>query len=623
MRGPLLQGYDDFAHIGYVLFLDRYAALPWADQGWAYFHPPLHYLIGWAFAQFESAVILVRGLAFVSCAASLGIAALAAWVVRLALPERPGLGLLAFFSVGLLPVYLYSTNTTGNEMTAAFLATLGFSVFVANECQLRPTRLRAAWAGFAIGLAVLTKVSALLVLGAAGLALLAQMLMTQSRRDRVAVATRGVIIAGVVSLVAAPFFARNWFEYDAPSRLGTQFPDTARIEASQPPGSRSWLDFVYIPPGLFSNSAPDQEPLVHSVWGSAYAQTWADLRPAWNIIWQQRPIREARRAMLILGVIPTLLALAGGILAAADVRRGSHRRVYIPLLSLAAFSVLAFAGFAIAVPRFSATKATYLLGLTVPFAVFSARAIDALRTKPWIGRFAALAVVVAGIGSAVVNTHGWVVPPLRNQGSIAALQFYFGELDAAQRTSERWLRQRWFKTEWRDNLAAIALVRGHPKEAKERLVGDLPTAGASPFRWNSLAVATALAGDAEEAIAQFDAAIAAGAGEVGYANRGIVHAAVGDLGAAEADLREATRLDPELAPAWHAYAEVLARTGRADEAGLARSTAQRAAHATPRGHPYGIPDALAQRPEPGFAHRWLLRLDGDALSLAWTRFRHQ
>lgn len=626
-RGPLLQGYDDFAHIGYVLFLDRYSAMPWADQGWAYFHPPLHYLIGWGLAQLDGAVALVRGLAFVSGAASLGIAVLAAWVTRMASPERPGLALLAFFSVGLLPVYLYSTNTAGNEHTAAFLASLGFALFIANERRGRPTQLRAVWVGLSIGLALLTKMSALLVLGAVGLALLVQLLIEPSLRERAAIVTRGVIIAAVALLILAPFVARNLIEYGSPSRLGTQFPETARIEQGQPPGSRSWVDFVYLPLAVFDNPVPDQEPLVHSIWGSAYAQNWADLRPSWNLIWRQEPIRQepirlARRTMLLLGVIPTLLALAGGVLAVADVRRGQRRAVYVPLLSIAVLSLFAFIGFAITVPRFSATKATYLLGLTLPFAAFVARGVGALGSVRWVGLLATLAVLAAAGASAVVNTHSWVVPRLRsNWGSVAALHFYFGELHAAQRACERVLRFGWFETECRDNLAAIAIVRGRPLEAIQRFAEDPPEIGATPFRWNSLAIATALAGDREGARAHFDEAIAAGAGEVGYANRGVLKAAAGDLSAAEADLRKAIRLNPDLAPAWQAYAEVLARSDRSEAAIEARATAKRANESTPRGYPYALPDGLAQRPEPVFTPRWLLWLDGETLGLAPTTFR--
>jgi hypothetical protein len=38
LAGPLMWGYDAWGHVAYVLFLDIYRAVPWADQGWSYFH---------------------------------------------------------------------------------------------------------------------------------------------------------------------------------------------------------------------------------------------------------------------------------------------------------------------------------------------------------------------------------------------------------------------------------------------------------------------------------------------------------------------------------------------------------------------------------------------------------
>ena len=135
-----------------MFFLDLYQSIPYADQGWSYFHPPLHYLFGWGLAQFDSPAVLLHGLAFLGGAASLAIALMAARVTRLANPDSTVLPLLAFVAVGLLPVYLYTSTMAGNELTAACLGTLGLTLFVANECRTRPSLGGDALAGLAIGL---------------------------------------------------------------------------------------------------------------------------------------------------------------------------------------------------------------------------------------------------------------------------------------------------------------------------------------------------------------------------------------------------------------------------------------------------------------------------------------
>ena len=116
--GPLFYGYDAWGHISYVFFLDMYRAIPYADQGWSYFHPPLHYLFGWALMQLDRPKVLVLGISLLGAAASLGVAALAIGPIRRALPDRPALALLGFTVIAYLPIHVYVSPMPGNEMTA-------------------------------------------------------------------------------------------------------------------------------------------------------------------------------------------------------------------------------------------------------------------------------------------------------------------------------------------------------------------------------------------------------------------------------------------------------------------------------------------------------------------------
>ncbi len=135
---PVLSGYDAQGHVSYALFLDLYRAVPYADQGWSYFHPPLYYFFGWILAQAGSAPVLVRGLGLLSSAASLGLAALAGACVRRALPGRPGLAPLAFVAVAFLPVHVYTSPWPGNELMAALFGALAVVAFAVNERRPRP-----------------------------------------------------------------------------------------------------------------------------------------------------------------------------------------------------------------------------------------------------------------------------------------------------------------------------------------------------------------------------------------------------------------------------------------------------------------------------------------------------
>jgi arylsulfatase A-like enzyme len=624
LAGPLMRGYDDHGHVGYILYLDLYRAIPWADQGWSYFHPPLHYLLGWALAQFDSPDVLLRGLAVLGGACSLGIAALAAYIVRLAKPDRPDLALLAFIAIGFLPVYLFTSTMAGNELTAAFLGSLGFALLLGNEVRERPTVARDAAVGLILGLALLTKFSAALMLAAAGATLLLRALRAGAnfgawRR----VALRGLVLAGVAVVVASPYYARNVREFGTPFKMSRDNPIVANFERRQPPGSRSWRDLVTVSPRLFADPRPREAHMVHSIWGSAYGQTWADVRSFWDQVEQSR-IRRARSLMVTLGLAPSLLALLGAALALRDGLGGRRVRVYVPLFALTLVSLGAFVVFAYQAPQFSALKSSYLLGLTLPFAVFLARGVEALSGLRFGLAAGAAAVAVPAAAAALVNSHGVVLPPMDSNSAIGSLAFQFGNLEDARAYFQARRDERRIPPQiWANNLAAVELIAGYPARARE-FFGLYPfSRRISPYRMNAVAVAAALSGRRRRALEELDEAIAAGAGEVGLANRGAVLASLGRLKAAAASLRAALERDPDLVPALHNLAEVEARMGRAEEASEARGRADRAARTGPRGYPYGIPDGLGQYPSRRIDLRWMLWLEGAELRLARAPFRSE
>jgi len=627
LAGPLLRGYDAHGHVAYALYLDLYGALPWADQGWSYFHPPLHYLFGWLLAQAGDTEVLLRGLALLGGAASLGISGLAARVVRLASPERPALPLLAFVAVGALPVLLYTSSMEGNEISAAFLGTLGFTLWLGNEVRDRPSLGRDALTGAVFGLALLTKFSAAIPLAAVGGALSLRAVgagadLSAWRRG----AVRGVVIAGVALALAGPWYLRNVLEFGTPFQMSRDNPHVASLERSQPPGVRHVSDFLRVSPELLNDPDPQSEHQLHSVWGSAYAQTWADLRTAWDTLpaAAQPRIRAARAWMVRLGLGPTLLVLLGAALGAVDVARGRRTRIYVPLFVLSLATLAAFVRFAVLVPHFSALKASYLLGLSLPFAAFLARGVEGLARAGSRagGALAVLLVLAPSVAAGLVATHDLVLPPLDSHKSVGLLDFYFGDRDRARAffRSQRGLPVG-PRNVWTDNLGALALIEGRPSEARSLFQLHPPKPGRQPFRWNQLGVANALAGDLDTALDDLTWAISAGAGEVGRANRGAVHAAAGDPVRAEADLRKALEADPQLAPAWQSLAEVLDASGRTTEAARARARARDAASRAPRGYPYGIPDGLGQYPSWQIDARWMLWSADGALALARAPFR--
>jgi tetratricopeptide (TPR) repeat protein len=631
LAGALMWGYDAWGHVAYVLFIDIYRAVPWADQGWSYFHPPFHYGLGWLLAQFGTGEVLMRGLSLLGSAASLGTAALAAWLARLASPSRPALALLAFSSVAFLPVHFFMSPMPGNEMTETCLTAASIAALIANETRTRPGLLAAAGIGVVMGLALLTKFSGLLPLAVALATLGLRPLLAPSWRGELGpAAARAALLAAVALAIAAPYYIRNVRTFGTPFQLSRDFSLVAEIERDQPPGSRSWKDYVSFSPGLFADPNPLAPHMLHSVWGTVYLNVWADSYRESDVTRALEAEREERRSsalMAALGLVPTALALVGAVLAARDVRRGRRRSIYLPLLLLSGATLGSFAVFAWWVPLWSALKSSYLLALSLPYALFLARCAEALasRRARWQRAGVPVAVAAVALAAAVVAPAGAVLPTRADAPATGAVRFYFGEYADARRVYGRLVAGAPYPVPWLENLAAVDLADGRTAGARRlyrRAVALARSKGRSnPRRGGQLAVATALDGDPELSLRLFDEILASDRVPELLANRGAVRAALGDLAGAEGDMRAGLDLGPAMLPAWRNLSAVLESRGRPEEAARALRRAAREACRAPRGYPYGL--GTGEVIEWGVGRRWLLLLEAQGLRVALPSFYRQ
>lgn len=382
LAGPMMWGYDAWGHVAYVLFLDLYRAIPWADQGWSYFHPPFHYALGFLLAQFGSSEVLVRGLALLGGASSLATAALAAWLVRRATPAGGGLALLAFVAVSMLPLHIFMSSMPGNEMTLTLLTAAAIAVSIANESRESPSGVLDLACGVLLGAALLTKFSALIPVCVVVAVVAARPFWNRAAGAELRQSlVRCAWIVGVAGLIALPYYARNIETFGTPFQLSRDYPLIAQVERDQPPGERTIADYFRFSPRVFTQPNPLAPHLLHSVWGTVYLNIWADIfRESDNerALDADRSERPTTTSMALAGLGLTALALFGAGLAVGDVRAGRRRPIYIPLLLLSLATVAAFALFAWRVPIWSALKASYLLGLSLPYGVFIARAAESL-----------------------------------------------------------------------------------------------------------------------------------------------------------------------------------------------------------------------------------------------------
>lgn len=628
LTAALMWGYDAWGHVAYVLFLDLYREVPYADQGWSFYQPPLHYALGWLLAQLAGAEALVRGLSLLGAAASLGIAGLAAWLARLAHPQRPWLALLAFCAVAFLPVHFTVGNMPGNEMTVAFFNTAAIAALVANERRLRPALAGDAVTGVLLGLAVLAKHTGFVaVLAVAGSLALRVGLAAERGSELRRVALRAGVVALALLAVGGPHYLRNLESYGKLIPTNRDYPLVSQIEAGQAPGERHLRDYATLSPRVIVEPNPMAPHMYRSVWGALYTNLWADTHRESDrerALEAERRVHPAWVVMIVVGLLPTGLALLGVGLAARDARAGRRRAIYLPLLLLSGAMVLAIVVFVWIVPRWSAMKAAYGLSLSLPFALFLARAVEELSDRAPSRLTAAVCaglVAVAG-ASACVASDGLVLSRRHDSPASGAVRFYFGETEEARRVYGRLVAESGYKVGWLENLAAVAILEDRFEEARSlyaRAVALAAESGRSdPRRLGRLAVAEALAGDRQAAGRALTAALAHGPQPELLANRGALRAAEGDLGGAIEDLRAALELDPEMVVAWLDLAVALSAAGDGEAAAAARHRAAEQACRAPRGYPFGV--GTGEAVEWGVGRRWLLLLEDGTLGVAAPAF---
>ncbi len=626
LAGPLMWGYDSWAHVAYVIFLDIYAAVPWADQGWSYFHPPLHYALGWLLAQFGSGEVLMRGLSLLGSAMSLLTAMLAALLVRRVMPQPRWLGLVAFGSVAFLPAQLFMSPMPGNEMTLTFLASAAMVWFILGEARARPSWRRDATTGALLGMALLVKFNGAIPLLAIVVTLGVRALGEPRAAGRLAL--RIAAIAGVAFAISGPYFARNWVTLGNPIAMSRPYALVSAVESDQPPGFRTLRDYVFVSPRMFVDANPISPHLLHSVWGTVYLNFWADnFRDSdrGRALDAELAQRGSTQIMALAGLLPTGLAAAGMLLCLRDARRGRRNYAAVPLAILTAGALAAFAGFAWVAPSWPSLKSSYLLVLSVPFAAFLTRAVESLANRlprrATLGLLLALTAIAAC--ACAIAIPGVGLPRRADSPAAGPVHFYFGEYDQARHVYGHY-SQNPQPLIFLDALAGVDLAAGNVSRARSLYARAESIARSlgidDPYRSGRLAVALALDGKLDAALDRFDTVLREQPLPELRANRGVVRALAGDRSGAIADLLAAIESAPEMVPAWLNLAELQHSEGLLDDARHSRENASRKACEGPRGHPYGV--GTGEVLQWGVGTRWLLLLDGSHLSLAVPAFYH-
>jgi tetratricopeptide (TPR) repeat protein len=418
-------GFDAQAHLDYIKYVQERRALPLPTEGFEMFQPPLYYILSAAILSScslsvndASGILVLRLLTMLFGIAQFSLVFLS---MRLLFPNRIGRQLIGLLIGAFLPMQFYLSHYLTNETLAATLTTLAIYFGLRLLRTKKTSPLGHGALGLALGAAILTKTTAVLLLPPL---LAALAIKFASQRSTLAkwMRTLGVTLA-VCFAVCAWHYIRIWMHFGAP------FIGNWEIAAGSPwwqdPGYHTANDYLRFGRSLivpfFAGFSGFADGIYSTVWGDGLCGGW-DLiyRPPWNY--------DLMVGGYLLGLGPSLLVMIGAGVAL-------YRYLREPLnewLLLLGFSAAVLCGIILMtlnVPSYAQVKGFYGLSALVPFCFFGATGWDALTHRHRFLRFAVGALLVAWAMNSFAAV--WIVPSASQHLYAGRHLRLDGKLDAA------------------------------------------------------------------------------------------------------------------------------------------------------------------------------------------------
>jgi 4-amino-4-deoxy-L-arabinose transferase-like glycosyltransferase len=181
------------------------------DNRMVFYHNPNREAFPW-----QGTMLMLHVLRLLSTLLQLGTVIITYRLARLVFPQRPGISLLAMSFVAFNPQFILVASGVNNDNLVVPLATLGIYVLV-QVWREGLTSRRAIGLGVLAGLAGLSKLSGWLLLGFAGLVVLAR--IVRFRDQWLQQGAWALLIPAIALSIAGWWLWRNWQLYGDPTAL--------------------------------------------------------------------------------------------------------------------------------------------------------------------------------------------------------------------------------------------------------------------------------------------------------------------------------------------------------------------------------------------------------------------
>ena len=419
---PPIIGYDATFHAQYIQTIAEEGRLPDPLEGWSTFHPPLYYLVGsliWPlvkpddFRDIPQISVWMFGLRAISAVAILLVGAISFHLV-LRLTGDLLITIVTSALVLFVPCSALAATMLGNEAWGVAMAALALPPLL--RLQKDPANLRAAaLAGLAAGLALATKFTGLFVAAACLVPFLRKGI------DRRIV--HAMLVGGALgALVAGPVYVRNLYLTGTPVPMTRTLEPMKSAEAKFVIRERRVTDYLWINPAALwrpslyhvkgePGNRENRNPAMTNIWGLVYSGMWYDSFGHRVPGGLHVDGEYAGPVLTILGIVPSAVMVFGFVLALLDWLRRKSASEQAPLVAMSLVGLATFLAFTWRAPSAAAVKASYLLPLLCPAALFYARGVQAL--SPRLRVVALVISVIACLAAAYVFANGAHFPLLR------------------------------------------------------------------------------------------------------------------------------------------------------------------------------------------------------------------